>query len=99
MYGEQWVSRASDVGAVEMVFDVFFNKPQGVVRPVVKLAANCGQDFSCHIGHVISRVDMAENFYRVFTNLRPRSGAVRQQTPTGEECVGHGEGTGPLAVS
>lgn len=99
MYGEERVSRASDVGAVEVVFDALFNKPQGVVRPVVKLAANFGQDFSCYIGHVISRVDMAENFYWVFSNPRPRSGAVRRQTPAGVEFVGQDERTGPLAVS
>lgn len=63
MYRKEWVSCATDVGAVEMVFDAFFNKPQGVVRSVVKLAANFGQDFSRHIGHVISWVDMAENLY------------------------------------
>lgn len=99
MYRKEWVSGATDVRAVEMVFDAFFNKPQGVVGPVVKLTANFRQDFSRHIGHVISWVDMAENFYWVFSNTWLRSGAVRRQDPAGVEIAGRGEGSGPLTVS
>lgn len=80
MYRKARVSRAAHVRLVEMVFDAFFNKPQGMVRTVVKLAANFGQDFRCHVGHVISRVDMAQNFDRVWANSGLR-GAICGQPP------------------
>lgn len=48
-----------------------------MMRLVVKLSTHHGQDFSGHVGHIISRVDAAENVHRLVVDLWLVRGDVR----------------------
>lgn len=73
---EEWCTCAACVGIVKMLFYPFFNDPQWMMLLVVKLSAHHGQDFSSHVGHIISRVDATENFHPFVADLRMGGGGV-----------------------
>lgn len=73
---EEWRACAACVGTVKMLFYPFFNDPQWMMRLVVKHSAHHGQDFSSHVGHIISWVDVVENFHRFVADLRVGGGDV-----------------------
>lgn len=62
MDGEERRARSACVRAVKMLFYPFFNDPQRMMRLIVKLMAHHRQDFSRHVGHIVSRVDASKNF-------------------------------------
>lgn len=70
MDGEERRACSACVGTVKMLFYAFLNDPQWMMRLVVKPSAHHGQDFSRHVGHIISWEDTSENFHRSEVDLR-----------------------------
>lgn len=63
MNREERCACSACVGTIKMLFYPFFNDPQRMMHLIVKLPAHHGQNFSSHVGHVVSGVGAAENFH------------------------------------
>lgn len=57
---------------VEVSFDSLLHQPQRVMRLVVEVAADLGQDLLRDVGVVITGVGVAQHLHRVLTNHRLR---------------------------
>lgn len=59
-----------------MVFDPLLDEPERMMRLIVKVPANAGQDLRRDVGEVIAGVGVAQDLHGVLANHRPGGGAV-----------------------